>query len=138
MESLSGDTRCLIEKHHTFTVAKLIGTSVRIRILSQNNPHRQSTYCPCNPCKNNCKKHCLNPDECAKEVKRRVDLILPKLYPSHQVYHHGNLSLMRMRKKLNVRARAENGVILFDLTITTRNNCSQMLPNLHRPNQNIK
>ncbi len=82
-------------------------------------------YCPCNLCKNNCEKFCLNPDECAKEAKRRVDLILAKLNPTHQTYHHRNLSLTRSRKDLNIRARAENSAILFNLTITIRNNLAK-------------
>jgi len=83
-----------------------------------NDPHRQTAYCQCNPCKLDRESNCLNPDECIKEAKRRIDLIPPKLNPTHQGYHHGNLSLTRMRKDQNVRARAEDGEILFDSTVT--------------------
>jgi hypothetical protein len=52
-------------------------------------------------------------------------VIPPKLNPMHQGYHHGNLSLIRMRKGQNMRVQVENGAILFDPIITTKNNLAE-------------
>ena len=102
-----------------------MGASARIRSLSQDDPHRPSAYCLCRPCKVDREKNCINPNECTLEAKRRIKLIPPKLNPTHQGYHHGNLSLTRTRKGQNMRAQVENGAILFDPTITTKNNLAE-------------
>jgi ribonuclease HI len=69
--------------------------------------------------------NCINLDKCALEAKKRIKLIPPKLNPTHQGYHHENLSLTRTRKGQNMRVRAENGAILFDSTITTKHNLAE-------------
>ena len=63
------------------------------------------------------KDHCLDPNACAKEAKKIIDLIPPKLNPTYQGHQHGNLSLTKIRKKHNITTRATNDTILFDPTI---------------------
>jgi len=117
--------KCLIEKHNTYTVAELIKASTRIRTLDQNDPHNQSAYCQCHPCKIDRKKNCLNPDTCATEAKKRVEMIPPKLNPTHPGYHHRNLSLTRTRKEQNSRAKVTNDAILFNPTIISKVNLAE-------------
>jgi len=38
---------------------------------------------------------------------------------------HGNLSLMSLRKRMNLLARSNNNAILFDPSITSKNNLSE-------------
>ena len=117
--------RCLIEKHRIGTVAELIKTSARLRTPNQEDPHRESAYCQCRPCQSDRNLNCLDPNACAKEAKIRIDLIPSKLNPTHQGYHHGNLSLTRTRKEQNARAKATNDAITFDPTITCKNNLAE-------------
>jgi hypothetical protein len=62
--------KCLLEKHCTYTVAELLAASARIRTPSPDDPHRQSTYCQCRPCRIDRENNCINPDECALEAKK--------------------------------------------------------------------
>jgi hypothetical protein len=117
--------KCLIEKHRVFTVAEMIKTAARIRTPNQDDPHRPTAYCQCHPCRTDKEQNCVNPDACAQEAKKRIEMIPPKLNPMHLGYHHGNLSLTRRRRDQNTLAKTTNDAILFDLTITSKENLAE-------------
>lgn len=97
-------TKCLIHRHEAKTVADLLKISARLRTQDQEIPHRPSIYCEC---------------------RDRIDKIFPKLNPLFEDNHHGNLSLTPNRKLRNDTAREENEEILFDPSITSKNNLAE-------------
>ena len=100
-------------------------TSARIRTPNHDDPHRPSAYCQCRPYKADREQNCINPDACALEAQKRIELIPPKLNPTHPGYHHGNLSLTKRRRDQNVIVRETNGTILFDPTITSKGDLAE-------------
>jgi hypothetical protein len=127
--------KCLIEKHHTCSVAELIKSSMRLRTPNPDDPHRNSAYCQCSPCQADRSHNCLDPNACTKEAKKRIDLILPKLNPTYQGHQHRNLSLTKTRKECNITARATNDTILFDPAITCKKNLAECFRIFTDPNK---
>ena len=120
---VSGVTaKCLLNNHMATKVADLIRISARIRnpISDVNPPHQPITYCYCAACSRDRANGCRNPNECAKEAHARLELITTKLNPLTPGNLHGNLSLTKRRKKWNESAKAQNGEIIFDPTITCK------------------
>jgi ribonuclease HI len=103
----------------------MIKTAARIRTPNQDDPHRPTAYCQCRPCRTDKEQNCVNPDACAQEAKKRIEMIPPKLNPTHLGYHHGNLSLTRRRRDQNTLAKTTNDAILFDPTITSKENLAE-------------
>jgi ribonuclease HI len=118
-------SKCLIHKHEARTIADLLKISARLRHQDQETPHRPSNYCRCHDCQEDRNCHCWTPHECAKEALTRINKIFPKLNPLHGDNRHGNLSLTPNRKRENDTAKMENGNILFDPTITSKNNLAE-------------
>ncbi|KAF8493203.1 hypothetical protein F5888DRAFT_1569885, partial [Russula emetica] len=135
----NNSSKCLIHKHETRTIADLLQISARLRNQERDNPHRPTIYCRCNDCLNDQDKLCWTPHECAKEALTRIQLIFPKLNPLSRDDHHGNLSLTPTRKYRNKVAREENGEILFDPTITSKDSlteCFQVFTDPERISRN--
>jgi ribonuclease HI len=117
--------RCLLTKHSATTVDDLLKQSTRIRSPDPQDPHRESQYCRCRACNQDRELHCINPHACALEAWTRIQGIAPKFNPTIPIPPHGSLSLTRRRKALNVHAQAGNGEILFDPTITCKENLAE-------------
>ncbi|KAI0303268.1 hypothetical protein BC826DRAFT_892925, partial [Russula brevipes] len=131
----SNAARCLIRKHNATTVADLLKLSARLRNPRVDDPHQESAYCRCQDCEEDRGTHCTNPHDCAKEAQKRIDSINPKLNPTLLLPPHGNLSLTRRRKAQNDLAKERNGEILFDPTITCKENladCFRIFVNENR------
>jgi ribonuclease HI len=117
--------RCLIHKHGTRTVADLLKASARLRNQEPNNPHRPSNFCSCRDCHEDREKQCWTPHDCSQEALTRIHMTFPKLNPLAHDSHHGNLSLTPARKRRNNLARENNDDILFDPSITCKNNLAE-------------
>jgi hypothetical protein len=116
-------SKCLLRKHATATVADLIRTASRLK-PSRDNQHTPSLLCICIECSRDRIRGCRNPHTCAKEALTRVTGIAPKLNPLSETGPHDNLTLTPNRKARNRAARATNGIILFDPTVTCRTDLS--------------
>ena len=117
--------RCLIHKHETKTIADLIRIATRLRNPGPDDPHRQSNYCRCRDCHDDREKNCWTPHECAQEALTRIQNTFPKFNPLAHDAHHGDLSLTPARKFRNNAARQSEGEILFDPSITSRNDLTE-------------
>jgi len=115
-------TKCLIHKHEMKTIADLLRASACLRQQEGENTHRPTIYCRCHDCNEDRNSHCWTPHECATEALTRLNLIFPKLNPLSNDDRHGNLSLTPNRKYQNTIAKENNGEILFDPTLTCKNN----------------
>jgi ribonuclease HI len=116
--------RCLLRSHTVSTVADLIRTSARLhdhRLI----PHIPDPQCPCNDCVHDRQDGCQNPHACATEALNRTHHIAPKFNPLAAGYTHDNLSLTVSRKAANERARATNGAIRFDPSLTCKNELAE-------------
>ena len=118
--------KCLLHTHHVTKVADLVRTSAQIRNPEAvpNAPHLQIRFCYCQDCSKDRASGCQNPNACAAEAQTRLEQIAPKLNPLSPGNNHGDLSLTRRRKQWNVTARAQNGDILFDPSITCKTDLS--------------
>jgi ribonuclease HI len=125
---LTGITaKCLLGTHQNTTVAHLLKTSMRIRNPNENpqSPHSPRMFCYCQDCSSDRMKGCRNPHACATEAQTRLEQIFPKFNPLSPGHAHGNLSLTKRRKRRNAIAKPLNGEILFDPTITSREDLSE-------------
>ncbi|KAI0302475.1 hypothetical protein BC826DRAFT_865894, partial [Russula brevipes] len=127
--------KCLLAKHIAITVADLMKLSARLRNPNPQDPHNESQYCRCRDCIKDREIHCLNPHACATEALNRIEGIAPKLNPTNPLPPHGTLSLTRRRKALNNQARLEHGEILFDPTITCKDNLAECFRIFTNPNE---
>ena len=118
-------TRCLINKHDTKTIAHLLQTSAHLRTPRINDPHRPSNFCRCRDYDEDRDKQCWTPHDCAQEALTRIQKTFPKLNPLTYNDTHGNLSLTPARKRQNSLARENNDDILFDPSITCKNNLAE-------------
>jgi hypothetical protein len=89
--------KCLLNKHHTSTVANLMRISARLRDNQHQIPHLPSPTCPCTPCIEDRIRGCKNPHGCAAEAIERIKETDPKLNPlvalGDPQIPHDNLSL---------------------------------------------
>ena len=76
-----------------------------------------------------------NPHACAMEAYTRIENIAPKLNPIHPRDDHDNLSLTRTRKQRNENAKQMHGDIIFDPTITCKNDLSECFRIFTNPTQ---
>ncbi|KAH9171016.1 hypothetical protein EDB89DRAFT_1852892 [Lactarius sanguifluus] len=121
----SRQSKCLLKKHKIGTVADLVKTSARLRDHAQSIPHTPSPLCDCEACILDRINGCEHPHKCALEALARVHDIIPKLNPLNPGDPHDNLSLTRHRKKRNATAREKNEEILFDPSITCKNDLTE-------------
>ena len=117
--------RCLLNKHKARTIADLMKTSARIRENTNPPTHRPTNYCRCQACTNDNEKECTHPHDCATEALARIKKTLPKHNPLDPRDGRDNLSLTKRRKDQNKRAREVNGTIIFDPSITTKDDLSE-------------
>jgi ribonuclease HI len=133
----SATAKCLLRTHKALSVADLVKTSARIRNPNAvvNPPHYQITFCYCQDCSNDRYNGCQNPHACATEAQTRLEHITPKLNPLSPGNGHGNLSLTRRRKKQNETAKAQNGEILFDPSMTCKTDLAECFRIFIDPNR---
>ena len=119
--------KCLLRTHQAATVAHLMRISQRVREpnINPQKPHSPQTYCYCPDCSRDRENGCRNPHACATEALTRLEQILPKFNPLSPGHNHGNHSLTRRRKRRNQIAKAINGEILFDPSITNKDDLSE-------------
>ena len=129
------ESKCLLNTHETTKVADLIQMSARLRNMPSNPPHLNGLQCICRDCVRDRRKGCRNPHACATEARIRIENIAPKLNPIHPGDNHDNLSLTRTRKQSNENAKQTHGAIIFDPTITCKNDLSECFRIFTNPTQ---
>ena len=117
-------SKCLLNTHQVTRVADLNQISARIRMPGQGPNHQPNLTCICRDCVRDRRGGCQHPHACAEEALNRLNLIAPKLNPL-QRDGHGNLSLTKRRTMTNEIAKANNGSILFDPSITSKNDLAE-------------
>ena len=119
--------KCLLNNHRATTVAHLIRISARTRNPNPNpnRPHQPKTFCYCADCSGDRMEGCRNPNACAQEAQTRLEHILPKFNPLSPGTRHGDLSLTSRRKGRNEVAKANNGEILFDPSLTSKGDLAE-------------
>ena len=116
-------SKCLLKRHAISIVADLLHTSERLR---GNHPtHRPNEICTCEDCIIDRTHGCQNPHACATEALTRIHLIFPKLDPLRLGDPHDNLSLTKQRKTQNRDAKLNNDEVLFDPSITCKDNLAE-------------
>ena len=123
----SAAARCLLNVHGITKVADLILTSARIRNpqAPQNIPHQDITFCYCPDCFSDRCLGCQRPYACAREAQLRLEQIAPKLNLMTPGISHENLSLTNNWKRRNQEARLRNNAIIFDPSMTNKNNLAE-------------
>ena len=76
-----------------------------------------------------------DPHMCAEEALQRIHNIKPKLNPLQPNGHHGNLSLTKRCKARNAMAIQNQGVVLFDPSITSKNDLAECFRVFAEPNR---
>ena len=90
-----------------------------------NSLHEQSPQCVCIDCINDRIEGCRDPHACALEAQTRIQLIFPKFNPLIPGERHNTLSLTRRYKERKKATCKTNGEIIFDLSITNKNNLAE-------------
>jgi exonuclease III len=127
------ESRCLINRHQVRTVGDLIRVSARIRMPNPNKPHTAEQFCICRECIDNRLEGCRNPHRCAEEAHKRLQRITPKLNPFHPGQGYDGLSLTKRRTAMNRKAKQEGGAILFDPTITNKDDLAECFRTFTNP-----
>ncbi|KAG2032910.1 hypothetical protein BDR03DRAFT_819995, partial [Suillus americanus] len=116
-----GKNRCLEQTHKIKSVQDLRDITMR---LTNQRMHQPRAPCPCDKCTEDQLAGCQNPHKCAQTAKNILDNLLPKFNPN-TTPRKDNLTLMHRRLEKNARARTQpQGEVLFDPTITARDNLS--------------
>ena len=118
-------SRCLLRKHKITTVAELIKLAKKLNDQQRNEAHVPVPNCPCRDCTEEREKGCINPHACAKEALTRIHDLAPKYNPLQIGEQHDNLSLTHRRKSRNILARKNEEEILFDPSITCKDNIAE-------------
>ena len=129
------ESKCLLNTHETTRVADLIQMSARLREPQGDRTHLNGPQCICQDCVRDRRKGCKNPHACAVEARIRIENIAPKLNPNHTGDNRDNLTLTRNRKQSNEAARRTQGEIIFDPTITCKDDLSECFRIFTNPNQ---
>src|SRR5260370_42515539 len=108
--------------------------SNRIRTPNPTQPHLPTPTCACQDCALDRLDGCTNPHLCAEEALTRINLIGPKLNPLSPEALHGNFALTPGRKATNVAAKRNNNEILFNPSITCKNNLAECFRVFTGPN----
>jgi hypothetical protein len=132
---MNATSKCLLTKHHTSTVADLLTTSACLRGTHQGPPHTPLPQCVCLDCTNDRQYGCHNPHACALEALTQINLITSKLNPLPIGDQHDNLSLTKRCKARNQAAAQTNGTILFDPSITCKDNLAECFRIFVDPNK---
>ena len=122
----SAAAKCLLANHKSDIVDDLVKISTRVRNTDADQiPHSPRIYCRCDACSQDRRNGCYNPHACAIEAQRRVNQIPAKLNPLTPGDKHGNLTLTKRRKRRNIAARTQNDEIIFDPSITSKDDLSE-------------
>ena len=105
-------------------VMDLLQVSARIHNPRPNQDHCPIQNCTCIECIEDRLRECRNPHGCAQEALTRIQRIAPKLNPLRDD-RHGDLSLTTRRKTRNETAKRTQGAIIFDPSITCKNDLSE-------------
>ena len=116
---------CLLNNHDTTKVADLLQISARLRDQPQNQTHLRGPQCVCRECVQDRRKGCKDPNACAEEAQLRINRIAPKMNPTLAEGNRDGLSLTRTRKTNNELARQTNGTILFDPSVTCKDDLAE-------------
>ena len=128
-------SKCLLDRHGVSTIADMLRTSDRLRNQNTNAQHLALPNCPCSDCVNDRTLGCHNPHQCANKALLRIHRTYPKLNPLRLGDPHDNLSLTKRRKSQNDRARAQKGEILFDPSITCKEDLAECFRIFIDPNR---
>jgi ribonuclease HI len=131
----SRTAKCLRTNHAVTTVADLVSTSARLRTPNQLLPHTPSPQCLCSECTRDRSNKCRNPHACAEDALSRIHLIVSKLNPIEHGDTHDSLSLTPSRKARNQTARENNEAVLFDPSITNKENLGECFRIFAKPEQ---
>ena len=127
--------KCLLRRHNITLVIDLLNTADRIHTPRPERPHQPTPTCECLDCDRDRHEGCTNPHQCANEALIRICLIEPKMNPLTPASQHGNFSLTPHRKAANIIAKENNNQILFDPSITCKNNLAECFRNFTNPDQ---
>ncbi|KAH9054137.1 hypothetical protein EDB87DRAFT_1568642, partial [Lactarius vividus] len=129
------ESKCLLRKHKVKSVADLVKVSARLRNSMQPIPHVATPHCACEDCIMDRISSCNSPHACAEEALTRLHNITPRLNPINPGDLHDNLSLTPIRMTQNIVARADNKEILFDPSMTCKNDITECFRIFTDPNQ---
>ena len=127
-------SKCLLNTHQVSRVADLMRLSTRLRTQIPGPEHQPNLTCICRDCVRDRREGCRTPHACAQEALDRLNLIEPKLNPLHRD-RHGNFSLTKRRKAANETAKATQGAILFDPSITCKNDLAECFRIFTKPDR---
>ena len=128
-------SKCLLYRHKAARVTDLMNISARIRNQNPDSPHSPTHLCDCEDCSRDKADGCKDPNACAEEAQARLRLIAPKMNPLLPRGNHGNLSLTKRRKARNEAAKLTQGGILFDPSITSKDNLAECFRIFTDPNR---
>ena len=133
----SATAKCLLKTHKISRVTDLMRTSARIRNPNRNpgTPHRDIRFCYCQDCAADRSQGCQYPHMCALEAQDRLHRLAPKLNPLTPGNGLGNWSLTRRRQMRNENTKARNEAILFDPSITCKDELTECIRIFTDPNQ---
>ena len=124
MSMNNAKARCLLRKHNASMVADLVRISARIRHPQQYPDHQQNQECDCHECEADRDQGCRCPHNCVQEALTRLNLIPAKHNPTNQEPPDG-LLLTKSEKTRNQVASQNNETIVFDTTITCKENLAE-------------
>ena len=130
--------KCLLQKHKAKTITDLMKISARIRENAAPQAHRPTNYCNCQACTKDHKRDCIHSHDCAKEALARINKMIPKLNPLYPENRPDNLTLTKRRKEQNKKAKEENGAIIFDPSVTTKDDLSECFRVFTEPQRTSK
>lgn len=111
--------RCLRANHGVSTVLDASRVAGRLpRTGGQAGQHRTTQKCGCVPCDEDRRlRGCDNPHRCAVAAAKLLENLMP-VWKDEDAQVSDGLTLTARRVQLNADARAENGRMVFDPTIT--------------------
>ncbi|ETW82840.1 ribonuclease H [Heterobasidion irregulare TC 32-1] len=111
--------KCLLENHAIPTIVDMVKLARRTEnpTYSERRHHPRST-CACNPCKDDKRRGCPNPNKCSRMAHKILKGLHPKFDPKITPVDDG-LTLTHQRTEKNNTNRAQKkGEILFDPSVT--------------------
>lgn len=109
---------CLRRNHKVKTVADTLHAAEH-----QGGYNPPENNCECFKCTTDRTNHCKHPHTCHEAAKKLISTIHPKWNPTLETPNDG-LTLTRHRKKKNEEAKAKGGQIIFNPSVTERNDLS--------------
>ncbi len=121
----TASARCLLRWHTVMKVTDLIMMSNRVCFQDPNSPHLPSPACNCQECFRDKQDGCANPHQCTNEAFIWIQRIKPKLNPLSPGFYQDKFSLTPGQKAANTVAKENDDKILFDPSITCKNNLAE-------------